>query len=139
MFQPGGPPPNAQMFVGGPKGSPMGGMGMGGPPPDAGQPLPPSMSQNNSFKSSPFVGPTTADPNYAQQFHNFQQQLYATGTRNPMGGPPMGPGPPPGHPQQAYFNPKQGRGQPYTTPSCLSVDYVNTIAHLSFTFIPFIC
>lgn len=106
MFQPGGPPPNAQMFVGGPKGSPMGGMGMGGPPPDAGQPLPPSMSQNNSFKSSPFVGPTTADPNYAQQFHNFQQQLYATGTRNPMGGPPMGPGPPPGHPQQAYFNPK---------------------------------
>ncbi|XP_045481437.1 protein BCL9 homolog [Harmonia axyridis] len=92
--------PNPQMFVGGPKGSPM---GLGAP--DASQPLPPSMGQNNSFKSSPFVGPTTADPNYAQQFHNFQQQLYATGTRTQMGGQTMGPGPP--HPQQPpYFNPK---------------------------------
>ena len=38
-------------------------------------------------------GPTTNDPNYAQQFHNFQQQLYATNTRGSqgMGGP--GPGP----------------------------------------------
>lgn len=97
--------PNPQMFVGGPpKGSPM---GMGAP--DATQPLPPSIGQNNSFKNSPFVGPTTADPNYAQQFHNFQQQLYATTTRSQMGGQGMGPGPGPGppHPQQPpYFNTK---------------------------------
>jgi hypothetical protein len=39
-------------------------------------------------------GPTTADPNYAQQFHNFQQQLYATNTRSQQGG--MG-GPLPHH------------------------------------------
>ncbi|CAH0562175.1 unnamed protein product [Brassicogethes aeneus] len=112
---PGGPMgnPNAQMFVGGPKGSPMGGP-MGGGAPDASQPLPPSMGQNNSFKNSPFVGPTTADPNYAQQFHNFQQQLYATSTRSQMGGGGQGmgpggpgPGPPPPHMQQPpYFNPK---------------------------------
>ncbi|XP_056646112.1 protein BCL9 homolog isoform X1 [Diorhabda sublineata] len=94
--------PSAQMFVSGPKGSPM---GMGAP--DASQPLPPSMGQNNSFKSSPFVCPTTADPNYAQQFHNFQQQLYATGTRSQMGGQTMGPGPGPPHMQQPpYYNPK---------------------------------
>ncbi|XP_049817636.1 protein BCL9 homolog isoform X3 [Aethina tumida] len=106
MFNPGPPMgnPNAQMFVSGPKGSPM---GMGAP--DASQPLPPSMGQNNSFKNSPFVGPTTADPNYAQQFHNFQQQLYATSTRSQMGGQAMGPGPGPGPPhmqQPPYFNPK---------------------------------
>lgn len=94
--------PNAQMFVSGPKGSPM---GIGAP--DASQPLPPSMGQSNSFKNSQFVGPTTADPNYAQQFHNFQQQLYATCTRSQMGGQTMGPGPGPPHSQQPpYFNPK---------------------------------
>nr|XP_023011774.1 protein BCL9 homolog [Leptinotarsa decemlineata] len=94
--------PSAQMFVTGPKGSPM---GMGAP--DATQPLPPSMGQNNSFKNSSFMGPTTADPNYAQQFHNFQQQLYATGTRSQMGGQTMGPGPGPPHMQQPpYYNPK---------------------------------
>lgn len=94
--------PNAQMFVSGPKGSPM---GVGAP--DASQPLPPSMGQNNTFKNSPFVGPTTADPNYAQQYHNFQQQLYATGTRSQLGGQSMGPGPGPPHAQQPpYFNPK---------------------------------
>ena len=39
--------------------------------------------------------PTPAsDPNYAQQFHNFQQQLYATNTRNPQMG--QNNGPPPG-------------------------------------------
>ncbi|XP_018570118.1 protein BCL9 homolog [Anoplophora glabripennis] len=104
MFNPGPSMgnPSAQMFVSGPKGSPM---GMGTP--DASQPLPPSMGQNNSFKNSPFVGPTTADPNYAQQFHNFQQQLYATSTRSQMGGQAMGPGPGPPHMQQPpYFNPK---------------------------------
>lgn len=38
----------------------------------------------NSFKNGPFIagpGNPTSDPNYAQQYHNFQQQLYATGTR----------------------------------------------------------
>ncbi|XP_017781027.1 PREDICTED: protein BCL9 homolog isoform X2 [Nicrophorus vespilloides] len=105
MFNPGPPNmpnPNSQMFVSGSKGSPM---GMGAP--DASQPLPPSMGQSNSFKNSPFVGPTTADPNYAQQFHNFQQQLYATTTRSQMGGQAMGPGPGPPHTQQPpYYNPK---------------------------------
>ncbi|KAF5274544.1 hypothetical protein FQA39_LY07156 [Lamprigera yunnana] len=94
--------PNAQMFVSGPKGSPM---GLGAP--DASQPLPPSMGQSNSFKNAHFVGPTTADPNYAQQFHNFQQQLYATCTRSQIGSQAMGPGPGPPHSQQPpYFNPK---------------------------------
>ena len=44
-------------------------------------------------------GPTTNDPNYAQEFHNFQQQLYATNTnRNSSrgGGPPGPPSPGPG-------------------------------------------
>lgn len=71
MFNPG----NCQMFVPNSKGSPL------GMAPDATQPLPPSMGQANNFKNSSFIGPTTADPNYAQQFHNFQQQLYATNTR----------------------------------------------------------
>lgn len=94
--------PSAQMFVSGPKGSPI---GMGAP--DASQPLPPSVGQNNSFKNSHFVGPTTADPTYAQQYHNFQQQLYATSTRSQMGAQAMGPGPGPPHmPQPPYFNPK---------------------------------
>ncbi|XP_050314187.1 protein BCL9 homolog isoform X2 [Anthonomus grandis grandis] len=99
MF-PGGPmgpgPNNPQMFVAGPKGSPM------GMAPDASQPLPPSMGQGGGFKGAPFVGPTTSDPNYAQQYHNFQQQLYATNTRSQMGGVAqnMGPGPgPPPHMQ----------------------------------------
>lgn len=94
--------PNAQMFVSGPKSSPM---GMGAP--DASQPLPPSIGQSSSFKNSPFVGPTTADPNYAQQFHNFQQQLYATTTRSQMSNQAMGPGPggpgPPHSTGQQYY------------------------------------
>lgn len=72
------------------KGSPL------GMAPDASQPLPPSMSQGNNFKNSPFVGPTVADPNYAQQFHNFQQQLYATNTRSQLNS----------HMNQSYFMPK---------------------------------
>lgn len=84
---------NPQMFVAGSKSSPM---GLGAP--DASQPLPPSMGQASNFKSSPFVGPTTADPNYAQQFHNFQQQLYATtSTRSQIGQ---------GMPPNQYFVPK---------------------------------
>lgn len=52
--------------------------------PHSSQPLPASMGGPGAgFKSSQgFVMPSTADPNYAQQFHNFQQQLYATGTRS---------------------------------------------------------
>ena len=62
-------------------------------PTDATQPLPPSMNQNN-FKNSHFSGPTTSDPNYAQQFLNFQQQLYATTTnRNSMNNTIMNAGP----------------------------------------------
>ena len=76
---PTGPQPPQQLFVPGSKSSPM---GLGAP--DASQPLPPSMSQTTNFKNSPFIGPTTADPNYAQQFHNFQQQLYATNTRSQL-------------------------------------------------------
>lgn len=70
----------SQMYGGGggvPKGQ-MPPMGMGV---DSTQPLPPTMGQSAGFKQSPYLGPTTADPNYAQQFHNFQQQLYATNTR----------------------------------------------------------
>lgn len=67
--------------------------------PDASQPLPPSMGQNNNFKNSTFIGPTTADPNYAQQFHNFQQQLYATNTRGQLNSQNMGG-------NQHYFIPK---------------------------------
>ncbi|XP_046406071.1 collagen alpha-1(I) chain isoform X2 [Ischnura elegans] len=70
--------PNTQLFVPGAKSSPM------GLAPDASQPLPPSMGPSGNFKSPPFIGPTTSDPNYAQQFHNFQQQLYATNTRSQM-------------------------------------------------------
>ncbi|XP_059622316.1 protein BCL9 homolog [Phlebotomus argentipes] len=37
--------------------------------------------------SQPYVGPSTTDPNYAQQFHNFQQQLYATTRSTTQGAP----------------------------------------------------
>ena len=68
----------------GPGGGDPGGMGGQNQGPGPGQGGP-------AFKSSPFMGPTTADPNYAQQFHNFQQQLYATNTRSQMNNqPPMG-------------------------------------------------
>lgn len=82
---------NPNMFIQGSKSSPL------GMPPEASQPLPPSMSQGTNFKNSPFVGPTVADPNYAQQFHNFQQQLYATNTRSHQMN---------SHMNQSYFLPK---------------------------------
>lgn len=47
----------------------------------AAQALPPSMGGPAGFKGQGFAVPSTADPNYAAQFHNFQQQLYATGSR----------------------------------------------------------
>lgn len=53
-----------------------------GQPRMAGQPLPPSMGgPGPGFKGQGFAVPSTADPNYAAQFHNFQQQLYATNSR----------------------------------------------------------
>ena len=49
----------------------------------------------NNLIGGPGPHPTPAsDPNYAQQFHNFQQQLYATNTRNNQMG--QNNGPPPG-------------------------------------------
>merc|ERR1719153_744877 len=86
------------------KSSPMGMGGPGGPSgPDPTQPLPPSGmgAPGNGFssKNSPIMGglsPATTDPNYAQQYHNFQQQLYATGSSRSQGGP-GGPGAPGGH------------------------------------------
>lgn len=122
---PGGP--NQMMSASGPmfgpKTSPvnmnMGG-GMGGAP-DTAQPLPPSMGQSGNFKNNPFMGPTTADPTYAAQFHSFQQQLYATNTRGGpnMGMPgPIGPGgpntgPPGGPPGMSGPGPMPGQGFPF--------------------------
>merc|ERR1711868_227653 len=84
----GGPGPN-QMMVPCSKSSPMG--LSGGPSgPDPTQPLPPSgLSGNGYNKNSPIMGgpgPVSSDPNYPQQFLNFQQQLYATNTRSQGGG-----------------------------------------------------
>ncbi|XP_028025562.1 collagen alpha-1(I) chain-like isoform X4 [Bombyx mandarina] len=45
----------------------------------AAQPLPPSVAPT-PFKGQGFM-PSPQDPAYAAQFHNFQQQLYATGSR----------------------------------------------------------
>jgi hypothetical protein len=90
MFSGSGGQQNPQMFVAGPKGSPMQGgppnpeqmqQMMGGP----GGPPPHFKQQQQQQQQSHF--PSTADPNYAQQYHNFQQQLYATNNnqRNQMG------------------------------------------------------
>lgn len=76
-----------------------GNTGVGGNGPNSGAP--------NNFKSQ-FVGPSTADPNYAQQYHNFQQQLYATSTRSQPGGPGGNTGIPggPSSSNQSFFVPK---------------------------------
>lgn len=87
MMMGGGANHNMYNSPSGLKGSPMGpggdpSMPLGGGGPNQGPP-----GGGPGFKSSQFMGgPTTADPNYAQQFHNFQQQLYATNTRSQMGG-----------------------------------------------------
>ncbi len=109
MYPPGGPNPNmpnsnCHMFIPN-QGSKMGpNMSMpGGVAPDASQPLPPSMGQANNFKNSPFMGtlvPEMNDPQYRQQYHNFQQQLYATNTRSQMNSQPMASS------NQQYFVPK---------------------------------
>lgn len=80
-----GPDPNQQPLP--PTG--LGGGGGGGP----GSSGPVGSGGGGYNKNSPIMGPGPAntDPNYAQQFHNFQQQLYATNTRSQqggMGGPP---------------------------------------------------
>merc|ERR1712223_1840578 len=103
---PGGPgsmPGGPGGIPGGPGGMPSGPGGMpggpGGPSPNSG---PGGPSPGGFNKNSPIMGagPTTTDSNYAQQFHDFQQQLYATNTRSSQmrgsagpGGGPMGPGP----------------------------------------------
>ncbi|XP_070495956.1 protein BCL9 homolog isoform X3 [Chironomus tepperi] len=83
----GGPGPNQQnpqMFVAGPKSSPIP------------QPNPDQMQMMGGGGNGPHFNkqqqshfPSTTDPNYAQQYHNFQQQLYATNNtsnqRNQMG------------------------------------------------------
>jgi len=105
-----GPGPNASMYNSSNKPSPMGsGPGPSGPGGDSS--MASAMSTQNQpgapgssvpgFKSSPFMGPTTADPNYAQQFHNFQQQLYATNTRSQMNSQTMGQ-----NQQQTFFGHK---------------------------------
>ncbi|XP_048000273.1 collagen alpha-1(I) chain-like [Leguminivora glycinivorella] len=57
------------------------------------QPLPPSMGGPGPGFKGQFPLPSTQDPNYAAQFHNFQQQLYATGSRatQPHAGYPYAP------------------------------------------------
>lgn len=104
MAQPMGSPMGGPMMVPSSKSSPMG-MVPGPQGPDPTQPLPPSGmgGPGNGFssKNSPIMGgpsPATTDPNYAQQYHNFQQQLYATNSRSQGGpgghSPGMGPMPP---------------------------------------------
>lgn len=104
-----GPPPG-DMYGGRPPGGngmqlngPGGGMPGAGPP---GGPFPPGGGPGmggkgnggmqggegnqsfNNFKPS-FPNLTTSDPAYAAQYHNFQQQLYATNTRNSASNPRM--------------------------------------------------
>lgn len=63
------------------------------------QPLPPSLGGAGvgvgagAFKGGQGFVPSPQDPTYAAQFHNFQQQLYATGSRGqpPQGYPPYQP------------------------------------------------
>merc|ERR1719391_1554293 len=84
------------------------------------QPIPPGpggpMNGPGGYKNNLLMGgPTTNDPNYAQQFHDFQQQLYATNTnrnsRGGMSGGPMGPGPGPMPNMPPGAAPPGGAGQ----------------------------
>ena len=106
-----------QMGIAGPKSSPMGNdpsIGNIPTPPGSMGPsttptsMPPSSTGGN-FKNSPIMGdgPSMNDPAYAQQFHDFQQQLYATNTRSSQmrgGGPPGPPGPGGGMPPMGQGN-----------------------------------
>lgn len=44
------------------------------------------LSGPNNMNYKPFMGPASNDLKYAQQYHSFQQQLYATSTRNQQPG-----------------------------------------------------
>merc|ERR1712228_908631 len=111
---------------GGPGGMPGGPGGMsggpGGPSPNSGPGGGPPQGSFN--KNSPIMGsgPTTTDPNYAQQFHDFQQQLYATNTRSSQmrgSAGPGGPGPlgPPGGPGgPGFMPPVSSQGNFYAGP-----------------------
>ncbi|XP_030025246.2 collagen alpha-1(I) chain isoform X3 [Manduca sexta] len=62
----------------------------------AAQPLPPSVpGPAPAFKGQGFAVPSPQDPAYAAQFHNFQQQLYATGSRGAQPHQPYPPYQPP--------------------------------------------
>lgn len=61
-------------------------MGMRSRAPNAAVPHGMHPNVDNNFKNGPFIQPPTSESDYAQQYHNFQQQLYATGTRG--SGPP---------------------------------------------------
>merc|ERR1719361_2786067 len=96
------PPCNMPGGPGGPPGGP-GGPGMGDPGGPGGHPGGHPGGVPGGFKNSPIMHGGGADmnnPDYAQQFHDFQQQLYATNTRSsqmrgPGGGPPPNSGMPP--------------------------------------------
>ena len=82
---------------------PPGGMNPGGGPPG------PGPNGAGFSKNSPIMGvPTTNDPHYAQQYHNFQQQLYASNKSSP-GGPQFFPGGGgPGNPHSLGGNSSEG-------------------------------
>merc|ERR1719281_531193 len=114
-----GPNGNASMGMGSPGAGPMGGMPKGSPmgndSNNIGGPGGPGPGGPPHFKNSPIMGggPTTTDPNYAQQFHDFQQQLYATNTSRGMRGNGPGPGPGPMGPGPGNF---YGGGPPPGAP-----------------------
>jgi len=86
------------------------------PQPTSGRPLSRSEERGDIFKNSPIMSgvPSPADPNYAQQFHNFQQQLYATNTRSShmSQGMPGGGGGPQNSQQNFYGGGGPGGGPP---------------------------
>ncbi|XP_055857791.1 collagen alpha-1(X) chain-like [Episyrphus balteatus] len=96
---------NSSPMGGGPPGDPSQSMqpgplnGPGGPGSNPGGPNGPGGGPGGpgpNYKSSPFLGPSTNDLKYAQQYHNFQQQLYATSTRSQMNSQLGGHNGPPG-------------------------------------------
>ena len=86
MFGSGNQQQNPQMFVPGAKSSPVinanSEMQMGGLPSMGGHGNPGPHFNKQPQQQSHSHFPSTADPNYAQQYHNFQQQLYATNNAN---------------------------------------------------------
>jgi len=120
----GGPMPGVPVSKSSPMGDPM-------QPIPPGPPGPPGMNGPGYKNNLLMGGPTTQDPAYAQQFHDFQQQLYATNTnRHSRGGPPgAGPMPPnmppgaagaPGGGQNFYPGPGGGGNGPSWFPPPLA-------------------